>query len=70
MTITNNYFIICLANSITQTFDKFGFLYSSVVEESNFLGSDGGSFEEWSRRFKGMCSSHFEVSRGPRLIRL
>jgi len=48
MSIKNKCLMVCVANSITQNFNKSGFLYSSVVEDSDFLGCDAGSFEEWS----------------------
>jgi hypothetical protein len=70
MSIESKCLMICVAKSIIQTYAKFGFLYSSMAEDSDFLESHAGSFEEWSRRLEGMCSYHFEVSKGPRLITL
>ena len=48
MSIKNKCLMICVANSITQAFDTSAFLYSSMVEVSDFLGCYAGSFEEWS----------------------
>jgi len=45
MSVKNKCLMICVANSITQTFDKSEFFYSSVIEDSDYLGCDAGSFE-------------------------